>query len=132
VDISYKLPGVVICPVVIYQIVDMACKMKTHTRIVLIFMALSISGFIVLEFFLYNYIMGLFNSSDDVILTIFVSAVSAFILTDFYLLTVFIITVIGYFISRFNEKEDYIKAFKYLSWIHLVVLILFSGAWIIG
>jgi hypothetical protein len=95
-------------------------------------MAFSISGFIIMEFYLYNYIMGLFNSSDNVLLTIFVSAASALILTDFYLLSVFILTIIGYFISRFNQKDDYIKAFKYLSWIHLVILVVFSGAWIIG
>jgi len=106
--------------------------MKKYIRIILIYLALSITGFAGLFFFLYKYIDGLFKSSDNVVVTIFISSIYSLITLDLYLLVNFFIAVTGYSISRFNQLEEYTIAFKYLSLINLVIWILFSAYWIVG
>jgi len=106
--------------------------MKKHLRIIFIYIGVSILGFIALEFVLNKYTSGLVESTDNLPLMILFSSAYVLISTWLYLFVIFLIASAGYIISRFRGREEFITAFKYLSWIHLAILILFSIYWVIG
>jgi len=106
--------------------------MKNHVRIILAYLAVSISGFTGLALYMYIYFGKLIENSDNLIGTIISISLYSLFLTELYLFAAFLIAVIGYFISKYRELDDYIKAFKYLVWIHLALWIAFTFLCIIS
>ncbi len=100
--------------------------MKKHVCIILAYSAVSISGFIGLALYLYTYFGKLIENSDDLVGTIISISLYSLFLTELYLFAAFLIALIGYFISKYRDLDDYIKAFKTLSWIHLAIWIAFT------
>ena len=104
----------------------MVKKMKKYISIILTYLAFSISGFIGLSFYMYNYFGKLIENSDNLIFTIIGISLLSLLVTELYLFTVSLIAIIGYFVSKYKNLDDYIKAFKYLIWIHLSLIIGFT------
>ena|ERR1035437_2690752 len=103
-------------------------KLKKRYLITTLSLLIYFIGFLLLCWYLQAYCQTLIDSNDSI--TAFLKAYITVIYSiGFYLFLIFILSFIGYFISKFKKAEEYILGFKYLTWISLLIWFCFILYW---